>query len=622
MTAAPTLRPYQTEALDSLVHALGQGHRRVLQKAPTGTGKTVTFAAMLKWPGIVAWLDQFPKLERRMLVIAHREELLDQAADKIQTANPELLVCVEQADRVASRYADVVVASIQTLSSSKYRRLKRLMGMMTFRIVIVDEAHHAAAQTYRTTLTHLGFLPPADASEGEEMEAATFEEVGEMEKALAGWDAFAPKDRLLVGVTATPNRSDAIGLGCVFQSIAFSYDLKNAIDDKWLVPIVPWVIETRHSLDAVRTTHGDFNQKDLATAVNTVPRNALAVKAWHEHAKGRPTLAFTVDVEHAVSLARVFSDSGARAVALSGQTPRFERHDILRQFMAGDLDVICNCMVLTEGTDLPRASCILHAKPTKSATLYEQMTGRGLRLFKDKDDCIVLDVVDVARKHSLQNAASLYGLPTGLLVSGVALDRAEADLEALRLAHPNVDFDAQLLGGSLTLAQLGAVASTFNIWEVPALGTFGEGRTLNWIKNGERYRLQYPLAEGTESIVVAPDLLGHWDVSATLRPKGSLAVPNPAVRQFTVASQLKTAEDAAAAAEAFVMRERSGVMRLKDKDAPWRLKPASTKQLELLERVNAKAAWKGQPVIPFNRTTLTMGQASDLIDLYNARRGR
>ena len=196
-------------------------------------------------------------------------------------------MCVEQADRVAHQFADVVVASIQTLAARQFFRLRRLLGHMTFRLVVVDEAHHAAATTYRTALGHLGFLPLAAAEGAEDdVEAATYEDVEKMSDMLRDWDARAPKDRLLVGVTATPNRSDAIGLGCVFQTIAYSYGLRDAISDGWLVPITAWAIDTQDSLDEVRISRGEFNQKDLAEKVNNARRNELAVAGWLERAYG------------------------------------------------------------------------------------------------------------------------------------------------------------------------------------------------------------------------------------------------------------------------------------------------------------------------------------------------
>jgi superfamily II DNA or RNA helicase len=603
MSTAPTLRPYQVEMLDSIAKARASGLNRVLCKAATGLGKTVSFAALLCHPPIAAWLSTFPKADRKMLVIAHREELLFQSAEKIHRANPDAVVSIEQADLRASRYSDVVIASIQTLASMQFRRLKKLLAHSTFRIVVVDESQHAPARTYRTALTHLGFLPLAVATGGEEnIDAADYDDVEQMTALMQGWDAVAPRDRLLVGVTATPNRSDAIGLGCVFQSLCYSYALKEAIDDGWLVPIVPWTVETHASLDAVGIARGDFNQKQLANAVNTPERNLLAVKAWQAHAAGLSTLAFTVDVAHAHDLADAFRAVGVPALAVSGETPKDERRAALAAYTRGDVQVIANCAVFTEGTDLPRTGCILMAKPTKSATLFEQCVGRGLRTFPGKTECIVLDMVDVSRKHSLQTAAVLYGLPPTLKGNGKNLRELADGLEALVEQYPG--FDASTFG-AMTLEQLQAKASTFDIWQVPSLGAFGNGRALTWIKVGDdHYRLSYPWLDGTEILAVQRDILGHYDVSITLQPSGG----GPK-RQRTIATEIPSADDAAGVAEKFVLAERRQVMKLTDRDASWRSKPASEKQIGLLHRLRV-------PV----KAGLTCGAASDLINLAKARR--
>jgi superfamily II DNA or RNA helicase len=607
---APTLRPYQVAQLDAIVAGLEAGSNRLLVKSPTGTGKTVTFAAMLKHPPIVRWLAEFPAGDRKMLIIAHREELLDQAAAKIRAANPHLIVTIDQGQRRASVYADVIIASIQTLSACKFRRLERLISRVTFRIVVVDEAHHAAARTYRTALVHLGFLPNYNGlgAAEKDIEAANYDDVVDMEASLSGWDGLAPKDRLLLGMTATPNRSDAIGLGCVFQSIAYSYALKDAIADGWLVPITPWSIETSTSLDEVHLARGDFNQRELADTVNNERRNELAVASWLEHARGLATLAFTVDVAHAHALAAKFNRYGINAAAVSGDTPKDERRSHLADFQAGHLDVLCNCMVLTEGTDLPRAACILHAKPTKSATLYEQMTGRGLRLFPGKAECVVIDLVDVARKHSLQTAPVLYGLPPALLAKGQTLEQLSDGLEELINKQPGFDIGQALDGRHLTLAALQAAASTFDIWTIPELGSFGVGRVMNWIKvDAETYRLRYPWADGTEVLQVSKDLLGKWEVVITLSPRD-----HAPKRQRTLATGILFEGVAGEIAERFLLQDRRAVMKLKDREASWRSRPASDKQLALLMRLRV-------PLIPKD---CTMGAASDLIDLAQARRAR
>lgn len=613
----PSLREYQQAANRSVPqHFFEKGQNRILWKLPTGTGKTVCFAQLPNEPDLKTWLDTFSARGAFMLVIAHREELLNQAREKIQAANPGLMVSIEQGELVANRYSNVIVASIQTLSAMKYRRLKRLLQYHTFRLVVVDEAHHAAAASYRTVLALLGFLPMADATEAQNIEAATFDDVDVMTKALAGWDLVAQKDRLLLGVTATPNRSDAIGLSCVFQSIAYSYALKQAIEDGWLVPIQPWVIETTASLEAVRTSHGDFNQKDLADAVNNPARNALSVSAWQEHAAGLSTIAFTVDVAHAHALAEMFRAKGIPAEAISGETPKDDRRNILRRYTAGTVEVICNCMVLIEGTDLPRTECILHAKPTKSATLFEQMTGRGLRIHPGKSRCVVIDMVDVAKKHSLQAAPVLYGLPPGLVANGKDLRQVADDFEAFREKYPNFDLDAALLNGHFTLEQLGAKATTFDVWTVPTLGELAAVVSMNWIKTAvDTFRLQYPWSDGVEALSVQPDVLGHFDVALTLRtpqPHPEGGAPRYQTRQRTIAAQVDNVVEALRIAEQFIEQERRSVMKLKDREAPWRMRPASQKQIAYLEKLR----------VPFNRKTITMGGASDLLDLANSRRGR
>ena len=613
------LRPYQQQALDAIWGAYQKGTNRILIQAATGVGKTQIFSGLLSHAGVKAWLESFPERERQVLIIAHREELLDQAAQRLQQMHPGLMVSIEQGDRRATCYGDVVIASIQTLAARKGARLQRLLKRIRFRIVVCDEAHHCAAPSYRNALVRLGFLPPADATDTEEAEAADYDDVAVMAEALAGWEQQAPTDQLLLGVTATPNRSDSIGLGCVFQSMPFSYGTKTAIDDGWLVPIESWVIETATDLDAVRVSHGDFNQKDLGQAVNQMHRNHLAVSAWLEHAKGLPTIAFTVDVAHARDVAAAFQQAGVSAYYISGETPRFERSDILRKFQAGEATVLSNCMILTEGTDLPRTECILHLKPTKSATLYAQMTGRGLRIHPEKARCVVIDLVDIARRHSLQAVPVLYGLPPGLKVAGDDLRTVERELETFRETYPSFDIEAALAGGHLTLEQLRAQAKSFDVWSVPALGAVGAGLTLNWIKVSDgAFRLQYPWADGYEVLKVERTILGRWDVSCTLRPQSAVmggqrfpTTGTNGVRQQTIAADVDTAEAALKIAEHFVSTLRRAVSRLLDKTAPWRQVPASLAQIEALRRRR----------IPF-QSGITKGAASQLLDLANARKGR
>lgn len=616
-------RQYQDDCKAAIWNRFTAGINRQLVQQATGTGKTIVFTGLRgTYEPVLKWLETYPEAQRRMLVIAHREELLDQAADKMRRVAPKLMIGIEQGERRASVHSDVVIASIQTLAAESggipFRRLQRFLRVGPFRVVVIDEAHHASAATYRNALVHLGFLPPADATDEKNIEAADWDDVVKMREALQGWDKIAPKDQLLLGVTATPNRSDAIGLDCVFQELVFAYPIKQAIADGWLVPITPWVAETDVDLDAVKITAGEFNQKQLAEAVNNELRNQCALALWNEKAAGRPTLGFTVDVAHAHAMADLFNAAGVPSVAISGKTPKEERRQILGadgnytqgDFYRGRYKVVFNCMVLTEGTDLPFVSAILHLKPTKSATLYEQMTGRGLRLNEGKTDCVVLDVVDIARKHSLQTTPVLFGLPPGLMVNGQDPRDVEKELNTLKEDYPAFNAEEYLKGRRVTLADLKTKATTFNIWTIPSMGPLASAVTLNWIPGGtDVYRLSYPWMDGSELLIVQRNMLGKFEVSATLRPKNG-----GIVRQRTIVSGEASALEALMKAEQFVKIERGSAASMRDKNASWRKKAASPGQMGLLRK------WR----VPFNMADLMKpggsGHASDLIDLAVQRR--
>jgi len=592
------LRPYQHEAIQSIASELAAGRNRLLLQLATGMGKTAVAGSVLRHESMAGWFAQFPERDRRAILFVHREEIVDSAAETFRRLNPGAMVGIEQGDRHANRYCDIVIASIQTLAAVNCRRLKDLIRFHPFRLVFCDEAHRSPSKSYRNALVHLGFLPPEDASEDEDMS------VEQMTANLAQWDAKAPKDRILIGLTATPNRSDGVGLSAVFQSIAFQFPLRKGIEAGYLAPIVPWQVETATSLDAVRSNKGDFNQGDLGRTVNTPERNRLAVAGWVQKAAGRPTIAFTAGVAHAHDLAAEFTSAGIVARAVSGETPKDERRQTVEDYRQGRVTVLTNDSVFTEGTDLPITSCILMAKPTKSALLFEQAIGRGLRLSDGKKDCVLIDVVDVARKHSLMTAPCLYGLPPGLKSeSGKTLEEMAEAFETFVNGHPGVNIDKM---GRISIEQLAIKASTFDMWQVPSLGAFGAGRALNWIKvSADSFRIQFPWQDGVEVVAVVPDLLRKFAVSCTFRPA------NGPARQRTLAHGIETADLAAGIAEAYVLAERKLVTKLIGKDARWRKDPASDRQKDWLR-------WKK---IPFN-ANISKGEAADLRNMVQAKEGR
>ena len=371
------LRPYQQAALDKSYERLQAGCNRQLIVMATGLGKAVLFAALRQNHGF----------KKRVMVLVHREELAKQAADKIHKWNPGLMCGTEMASRYAAPMDTMVVASVPTLG----RRGSKRIGFFNpedFDCIVSDEAHHVVSPQWKRVLDHFNLMQPNDSP------------------------------TLSLGLTATPNRADGTGLRECFDEIIYDKGIDAGIRDGYLVDLRCWRVETTTGLDQVHTVAGDFNQGELADAVNTPKRNATIVKAWSKHAWDKRTLVFTVDVQHALDMAEAFKALGVPAAAVWGEDP--ERADKLKRMRNGELTVLCNCAVLTEGYDDPGIECIVLAKPTKSALLLTQMIGRGTRLPdgygnisevgpENKQVCCILDVADVTGKHQLCSVPSLLG---------------------------------------------------------------------------------------------------------------------------------------------------------------------------------------------------------------------
>ncbi|KAI8344337.1 P-loop containing nucleoside triphosphate hydrolase protein [Chlamydoabsidia padenii] len=334
----------------------------------------------------------------KTLVLAHRTELLEQAQRQIQRYNPTLNVVIEQGPRKAEvETADVIVASVQTLGRMGSCRLDNYDPTL-FKAIIIDEAHHAAASTYTRILNHFG----ATKSDG----------------AIMVW-----------GCSATVRRHDGISLSDVFNDIAFHMDFLEMIESKWLSPLKITTVETSVDLSHVGIQQQDFKQKELSQAVNVSERNDIIVKSWQKYTQStnddddddvdntlgtirrrKATLAFAVDIAHTLSLCNHFRKNGYAAEYLTSKTPTAARYDILTRFRNGDFPILVNCGILTEGTDIPSIDCILMARPTRSAVLFQQMFGRGMRLSPGKNDCLVIDFVDNFQRSGLVTFPTLMGL--------------------------------------------------------------------------------------------------------------------------------------------------------------------------------------------------------------------
>lgn len=330
------LRDYQRECIKTITE---QPPGAYLCQMATGLGKTVTFA-------------NIPR-QGRNLILSHREELVRQPMKYYDCSYG-----VERAGE-HSHGEEVVSASVQTL----VRRLDRF-SPDAFDTIIVDEAHHAAANTYRKIL-----------------------------------DYFKP--RLTLGFTATPSRGDKVRLDTVFSDIIFARDLRFGIQNGYLCDIYCMRVDIGYDLSAVHTRDGDYAPGELDEAMEGTA-DAIA-EAYGKYAKGA-TLIFAVSVHHANEIAAKIPG----AVVVTGETK--DRAAIIERFTAGEIPCIVNCMVFTEGTDIPRVETVIIARPTQSDSLYSQMVGRGLRLYPGKERLTLIDCVGITGRASICTAPSLLGI--------------------------------------------------------------------------------------------------------------------------------------------------------------------------------------------------------------------
>src|SRR5713101_3310464 len=368
-----TPRPYQHEAVAALLAAAARGVQRPLLVLPTGTGKTIVFALLVQRRG------------GRSLILAHRDELIQQAVDKLHLVDPTLPLGVVQAMR-DEHTAPTVVASVQTLS--RRTRLTRLVP--DFQTIVIDEAHHAPAPSYRRILEY-----------------------------CRAWRANGP---LVVGVTATPERGDRQSLRQVFERIVYQKTLLEMMQAGYLVDLRAVQVLLQADFDALRTAHGDFVDAELETLLLAANAPAQVLAAFQAHAADRKALLFTPTVALAYAMAETFCAAGIAAEALDGTTPLATRRAILQRLPTGATRVVANCAVLTEGFDEPSVDCIIVARPTQSLPLYEQMLGRGTRTYPGKTDCLLLDVVGVSTRHTLYTAATLFACEAATLTQRSVLE--------------------------------------------------------------------------------------------------------------------------------------------------------------------------------------------------------
>jgi len=351
---AMTLRPYQEEARDAILREWSEGRKRTLLVLPTGCGKTVCFASVVK-----------EQVDRggRALIMAHRGELLDQAADKVKQVTGLECAYEKAGSSSLGSWFPVTVGSVQSLCQE--RRLQQFPPDY-FSTIVVDEAHHCLSDSYQRVLEHFG-------------------------------------DANVLGVSATPDRGDKRSLGRFFDSCAYEYTMTQAIRQHYLCPVKAQMIPLRLDISEVSVTNGDYSASDIGVALE--PYLHQIAREIADNYADRKTVVFLPLIHTSQTFCDILNSMGVPAAEVNGNSA--DRADILRDFEAGRYAVLCNSMLLTEGWDCPAVDCICVLRPTKVRSLYQQMVGRGMRLFPGKTELILLDFLWMSSRHDLCRPSSL-----------------------------------------------------------------------------------------------------------------------------------------------------------------------------------------------------------------------
>lgn len=451
------LHDHQVEAIAAIRGQFAKGKNRTLAVLATGAGKTIIYLSLV---------NDWAKSGKRVLILAHRRELIHQPVERAQQFFPELArkmgVVMAQADDPS---AQVVVATIQTIS----RNQERLEAIGKFDYVVLDECHHGTAKSYGKLF---GAFPDAK------------------------W----------LGVTATPFRRDGDSMAKIFDSVAYRYPITTAIDRGTLVPFEAFGFSLPVSVEGLEESEDGWSDEDLGTLLSAKNAIELVYEKWAQYCEGRKTICFTSSVGQAYATAKYFQARGVAAKAVDGSTPKKERDRILAQFRKGELQMVANCQVWTEGVDVPEASAALMVCPTKSDLAYVQKLGRILRTFPGKKNAVVLDFAPLEDRNIVM-AGDILGVPvvekkatekarkSGVMVRAVkvddyglavSIDPSELLVEALKyLAKGTLAWTIQ---GSLAVASVSENVSL--AIQLPDVGRIAKAEDLKY-REPEKWTEEY-----------------------------------------------------------------------------------------------------------------------------------
>lgn len=574
---AITLRDYQVEATNKVLQHVRAGERKLLIVLATGLWKTTVFSNLI---GIVRKASG-----KKSLILAHRDELLTQAKERVELMNPWIIVGLEWGENSCTGHEDVVVASVQTLGRSSSERIKKF-NPDEFWIIVIDEAHHSTAQGYKNILEYFG--------------------------------SQTSKHPVILWVTATPNRADWDDLREVFEHVVCNYDIKYWIQNGYLSQVKAYTVNTDTDISEVGITAWDFKIWELGQAVNTEARNELVIGTYKKLLDGKKAIAFCVNVEHSKTLAEEFRKAGVTAESVTGDTPKEERDKIMEDYKNGSLQILCNCLVATEGFDAPQTAGVLLARPTKSESLFIQMAGRGLRLADDKDHVKLIDFVDNTKNNSIVSSSCFIWMKKPIKVNGENIFDYEEKFKQLVASNPFVDIstvDLDKLDEKIKEIDIFGIINTpedikqisKNSWQ-----HYGTGYKISLGKQTEVRQVQ-----GTEfqkeievwrAIVIQENALWNYTIDIIELTEQTPHFKNWFSRWkkkvvFTEEAPVK--EVALMRADAIIEEKFPWLQNLIGQWARWKKQPPTEKQIKMLKKFWFEEAEK-----------LDKGQASNLLSYY------
>lgn len=582
------LRDYQQDTIDKVIESYNQNKQRLLVVLATGLGKTFCATELHK---------RFKPKEKTIFLV-DRIELAYQAKKSFQKSNPNLNVGIEMNKHHAKKSDDIVIACVHTIGRKGSYRIGKF-NPEDFTKVIVDEAHMGVSDTYTRVLNYLG----------------------------VGSDNLLP-NKLLVGLTATPNRTDGKGLGSVFDEIVVNYDIKYGIKNGWLTDIDILQIET--GIDLSKVKFSDARLEELGKAINIDHRNLLILKAYNQIGKGAQALIYASTVEHAHTIADLFNANDIPAFCIEANTDSQERQEAIAKYKSGAIKVLTNYGTLTVGFDAPETSMLILARPVKSELLLRQIIGRGIRTSKfafidavstpeqrkklisisNKPSCKIVDIYDMMGEHDIVSVPSLFGLNDKLVIP----QKQERFFEEVVEKLDQLERDTQVDITKITnLDEIDMIVKhqRLNVESLKTPQEISDHSARPWLGVGDdKYEIVY--SEDKKSLIVQKNQLDKYEV---LEYDTKTKIAKKLQEFYDLSSAIKLGDEFA---------DQFYDTKWVDKREEWESKGVTVKQAELLIKLYRGGIRQDKfnryedtqvPILYFRKTgeKLDQGLASNLI---------